>query len=110
MLFRSRSSEREGARITVALNVQDDGRVVLSVSDEGPGIPPEAAQRLRQRWAQGAAGEQLGQGAGLGLAIVSRYAQLMGAEFELDSGPGNVGLQARLVFPAVSSSPVHSAG
>jgi len=105
-----RSSEGEGARITVALNVEDDGRVVMSVTDEGPGIPPEAAQRLLQRWAQGAAGEKLGQGAGLGLAIVSRYAQLMGAEFELDSGPGHLGLQARLVFPAVSPSPSRGEG
>ncbi|MBC7729872.1 MAG: sensor histidine kinase N-terminal domain-containing protein [Microbacteriaceae bacterium] len=92
-----RTGEPGSARITVALAREADG-VVLSVSDEGPGVPADAQQGLRQRWAQGAAGERLGQGAGLGLAIVSRYAELMHARFVLASGPNGIGLHARLVF------------
>lgn len=92
------------ARITVALAREPEG-VVLSVSDEGPGVPPEAQQGLRQRWAQGTAGERLGQGAGLGLAIVSRYAALMSARFDLACGPDGKGLQARLVFPLLPDLP-----
>ncbi len=95
-----RAAGADAARITVALAARAD-EVVLSVSDEGPGIPADAASGLRQRWAQGAAGERLGQGAGLGLAIVSRYAELLGARLELGTGPDGRGLQAGLVFVPV---------
>jgi two-component system, OmpR family, sensor histidine kinase TctE len=47
---------------------------------------------------QGAQGRQLGQGAGLGLAIVQRYAQLLNAQFTLEPGAQGRGLSARLRF------------
>ena len=59
---------------------------VLSVIDNGPGIAPAERQRLVRRWAQGGRGERLGEGAGLGLAIVARYAELMHARLELADG------------------------
>lgn len=89
--------------ITVALQ-STAGQVVLSVIDDGPGIPPEEQLQLMQRWAQGPDGERLGQGAGLGLAIVARYAQLLDARLELGSGPGGRGLRASLVFAAAAAS------
>jgi len=72
---------------------------VLSVVDDGPGIPPDAQRALLQRWAQGAAGLQLGQGAGLGLSIVARYAQLLGATFTLQNDAATGGLRASIAFP-----------
>ncbi|WP_286186440.1 sensor histidine kinase [Acidovorax cavernicola] len=69
-----------GHTITVELA----GRT-LSVIDDGPGIPLEAQRDLMQRWAQGPAGQKMGQGAGLGLSIVARYAELLGAELRLDA-------------------------
>ena len=60
----------------------------MSVVDDGPGIPPETQNDLVQRWAQGPAGQKLGQGAGLGLAIVARYARLLGAELTFAKGVG----------------------
>ncbi len=77
--------------LTVAVGAVDtsapgQGRMVcLSVTDNGPGIDPVRQQELQQRWARGAAGARLGQGAGLGLAIVARYAGLMGADFSLQA-------------------------
>lgn len=48
-------------------------------------------------------GARLGQGAGLGLSIVQRYAELMQAEFRLDEGDGGTGLRASTAFlPAAS--------
>ena len=94
--------DASGAVITVALAVQA-GEVRLTVTDQGPGIAPEAQQQLRTRWAQGKAGERLGVGAGLGLAIVARYAELMGARLLLGSGPEGRGLVAGLVFPAAQA-------
>jgi two-component system sensor histidine kinase TctE len=71
---------------------------VLSVVDDGPGIAAEAQRRLMQRWEQGAAGHMLGQGAGLGLAIVARYAQLLGAQLGLANVPDGGGLRVSVAF------------
>ena len=87
-----------GRTLTVAL----DGSV-LSVVDDGPGIPAESRQALMQRWAQGADGQRLGQGAGLGLSIVARYAQLLGARLTLEDADARGGLRVSLAFPPGSA-------
>ncbi|WP_447771051.1 sensor histidine kinase [Variovorax boronicumulans] len=81
-----------GRTITVELA----GRT-LSVIDDGPGIPIEAQRDLMQRWAQGPAGQKLGQGAGLGLSIVARYAELLGAELRLEAAEPT-GLRVSVTF------------
>jgi two-component system sensor histidine kinase TctE len=88
--------------VTVAL-AQDAGGVTLSVLDNGPGMPPEMSSRLMQRWAQGEAGHSLGQGAGLGLAIVAQYARLMNARFELGANSEGRGLAASVRFEALDA-------
>ena len=102
MLFRS-NALRYGAaarpQVTVAIKQGDGGGVVLSVADNGPGMTMQEAERLRERWALGAAGQKLGQGAGLGLAIVSRYAQLLGAHLSLEAASSGQGLVATVTFP-----------
>ena len=84
-------------RVTVELLCQGAG-VVLSVVDNGPGIPAQQREQLLQRWALGREGERLGQGAGLGLAIVARYAELLGADLNLLPGLGGQGLCVQLIF------------
>ncbi len=70
----------------------------LAVADDGPGIAPDAQRDLLQRWAQGPAGQKLGQGAGLGLAIVARYATLLGAELSFGPASEEGGLRVRVSF------------
>lgn len=82
-----------------------DGDVTLAVIDDGPGIPESARRALLQRWSQGADGQKLGQGAGLGLAIVARYAQLLGARLLLEDAPAPGGLRAALVFRRAPALP-----
>jgi two-component system sensor histidine kinase TctE len=77
----------------------DPAGLRLCVIDNGPGIPAAQRAAVRQRWAQGEAAPALGQGAGLGLSIVERYAELLGARLSLEPGPGEQGLKACLVFP-----------
>jgi two-component system sensor histidine kinase TctE len=84
-----------GRMVTVEL----EGRA-LSVADDGPGIPDDSRRELTRRWAQGAAGRKLGEGAGLGLAIVARYAELLGAELRLARATPAGGLRASLEFGA----------
>jgi len=83
-------------RITVAVSHTAE-TVVLSVSDNGPGVSPEHLQRLTRRWVQGAAGEALKQGSGLGLAIVREYARLMQATVSIQTESPS-GLRVSLVF------------
>jgi two-component system sensor histidine kinase TctE len=70
-------------------------------------MTPQEAEQLRQRWALGQAGQRLGEGAGLGLAIVSRYAELLGARFELSAVQGASGLCARVTFTQAPPWPVN---
>ena len=91
-------------RITVSVERTGD-QVVLSVIDNGPGISEQDAGQLRNRWTLGPSGQRLGEGAGLGLAIVSRYAELLGARFSLDAVDGEPGLKASVWF---ESGPVQA--
>jgi two-component system sensor histidine kinase TctE len=81
------------AMLTVEI-ARQQGHVGISVVDSGPGLDAEQRESLRRRWTQGLAGVRLGAGAGLGLAIASRYVALMGGELLLESGPGGKGLRA----------------
>ena len=84
-------------RVTVTV-MQQDGAAVMAVTDNGPGLSQQDAVQLRQRWVLGQAGQRLGEGAGLGLAIVSRYAELLGARFSLEAIDGESGLRASVTF------------
>ena len=78
----------------------DTGRILLSVADNGPGLAPEHASSLQQRWARGQGSERVQGGSGLGLAIVARYAELLGATFTLSKDVDTGGLCATLALQA----------
>ena len=93
------TDSRSGApAVTLAIEQCGD-RTVLSVQDNGSGLPGEVQMQLIRRGAQGEAGQLLGEGAGLGLALVAQYARLMNAEMTLGSGPAGVGWVCRVSFP-----------
>ncbi|MEO6799133.1 MAG: ATP-binding protein, partial [Rhodanobacter sp.] len=62
-----------GSIVTVALSVQVEGSVCLSVEDNGPGVPPDLLPRLSERFFRVAGSNE--EGSGLGLAIVQRTAE-----------------------------------
>ena len=70
----------------------------MSVIDNGPGIPDHAQLTVRRRWQQGAAGQVMQEGAGLGLAIVAEYARLMQAQLSMDNLPADAGFQVNVLF------------
>lgn len=92
-----RASGEQPSTVTVELKASPDA-VELSVIDNGSGLGPQERQQLMRRGVRGLNAERLGQGAGLGLAIVARFAQIMHAGFELGPAPGGAGLRATLTF------------
>jgi two-component system sensor histidine kinase TctE len=83
--------------VTVALSNSPQG-VHMVVSDNGPGIAIEDREKILQRGVQGAMGDGSNQGVGLGLSIVTRYAELLGAEFWLQNSQNDQGLEAHVIF------------
>lgn len=85
-------------RTTVAIaSAAQHGVIVLTVDDDGPGVPPaERASVLRR----GVKADEAASGSGLGLAIVRDLAELYGGSISLEDAPGG-GLRARLVLPSV---------
>ncbi|MEO8279962.1 MAG: sensor histidine kinase N-terminal domain-containing protein [Ideonella sp.] len=91
-------------RVTVSIRLAG-GAPMLCVIDNGPGLGAVDARQLTRRWAQGVRGQAVGQGAGLGLAIVVRYVDLLGAELTLDPATDGTGLCACVRFQAADRNP-----
>lgn len=70
-----------GGRIRLALKGRD-GRAVLDVQDEGPGIAAEDRERIFEVFYQGRSADGPVRGTGLGLAIAKEYVTLHGGTIE----------------------------
>jgi signal transduction histidine kinase len=73
---------------------QNNGRAILTVEDEGPGVPPAQQGQVFERFYRVDGG--LAAGSGLGLAIAKELAELMGGTLELDSRPGSTAFRLEL--------------
>lgn len=82
--------------------VRDQGRILLQVSDDGPGVPVEERERVFERFARIEGGDR-SQGSGLGLAIVKGFADAMGMAVSIDNGPSG-GARFTLALPVVAAS------
>lgn len=89
-----------GSVVVVRVAQQGD-HALLSVTDNGPGIPAEQRENVFQRFYRlPEAGEG---GSGLGLAIVRHIAELHGAQVALAEPPTGTGLEVTVRFPRRSS-------
>ncbi|MFJ8754711.1 sensor histidine kinase [Streptomyces sp. NPDC102441] len=77
---------------------------VIEVADDGPGLTPQEAGQVFDRFyrAPPVSGAPRDSGSGLGLAIASTIAEAHGGRLELDTGPGE-GCTFRLLLPAGTS-------
>jgi signal transduction histidine kinase/CheY-like chemotaxis protein len=81
-----------------------DGRVIVSVSDSGPGIAEAERERVFEEFYQaGNPSRDRSQGLGLGLAIVRRTARLLDIPLQLICEPGR-GARFELSLPAASAA------
>jgi signal transduction histidine kinase len=87
-------------RVVVASEVRE-GRLSLTVDDDGPGIPPELSESVLRR---GVRADEAGPGSGLGLAIVRELAELYGGWIALGASSAG-GLRARLELPGEDAPP-----
>jgi signal transduction histidine kinase len=97
------NGERHG--ILVTADAEQD-RIVLTVSDHGPGIPQADRSRVIDRFVRLEQSRSL-PGSGLGLSLVSAVARLHGGELKLeDNAPG---LKARISLPRAAPPPRQAA-
>jgi signal transduction histidine kinase len=88
---------RERGHVVVRI-AQDNGRAILSVADDGPGIPAEQFEHVFRRFYR-LERSRCTPGNGLGLSLVAAVARLHGARISLsDNAPG---LKVELQFAAV---------
>jgi two-component system OmpR family sensor kinase/two-component system sensor histidine kinase BaeS len=79
----------------------EKGSVVLSVSDNGPGVPAEDLSRIFNRfWREEKSRSRASGGAGLGLAIARQLVEAQGGQISASNLPGG-GLQVKCEFLAV---------
>jgi PAS domain S-box-containing protein len=93
--------------IRVATSTDARGRAVFEVSDTGPGIPPEIAERIFDPFFTT---KPRGVGTGLGLSICRNIVVGLGGEIAVDTRPGG-GTTLRVALPpAPAPAPAPAAG
>jgi len=94
----------QGGHVQVELTGEGD-RAVLSVIDDGPGIPDEDLPRLFDRFYRADSSRARSKGgAGLGLAIVRAIVTAHGGRIEAANRPGG-GARMTVVLPALAEEP-----
>ena len=90
LLANARTHTPPGTSVTTALTVGADGAAVLTVADDGPGIPEWLQPEIFERFARGdSSRSRRGGSTGLGLAIVAAVVRAHGGTIDLHSVPGD---------------------
>lgn len=87
--------------VTVRLREADE-RAIIEVVDQGPGLTPEQARRVFERFYRPDAARRRPGGTGLGLAIVAALVAAHGGTVEVDTAPGQ-GATFRVVLPLAAT-------
>lgn len=91
-----------GAVVEIRVTSTSDGRIALSVCDDGVGIPPEAREQVRRlggRDRDSLLASNLGMG--MGLWLVEALASLHEATMTIDTAPGLGGCRVTVTFPRI---------
>jgi PAS domain S-box-containing protein len=97
-----------GTPIWVRATRQDDG-VLLVVEDAGPGVPEELRESIFEPFRQGNEVVTHNPGVGIGLSLVTRFAQLHGGRAWVEEREGG-GSSFRVYLPFASESDVPANG
>jgi len=104
LLSNARKHTEAGTTVVTGVMRSADGSAVVTVTDNGPGIPPEFQGRIFSRFARADAARSGSEGtSGLGLSIVESIVQAHGGTVEVASRPGRTEFAVRL--PALRTAP-----
>ena len=96
LLNNARRHTPPGTLVSVGVHT-DRGQVVLSVHDDGPGLPPGLADSAFERFTRGdSARTRASGGAGLGLSLVQAITSAHGGSVSVSSHPGDTCFEVRL--------------
>jgi two-component system sensor histidine kinase TctE len=87
---------QKAGRASVSL-VSSEREIMLTVTDDGVGIPEALRERVFERFFR--IGESNADGSGLGMAIVKEICDSLGARVALSTPPGGAGLRVDVRFP-----------
>ncbi|WAH99260.1 HAMP domain-containing sensor histidine kinase [Arthrobacter sp. MMS18-M83] len=105
LLSNARKHTEAGTTVVTGVMRSADGSAVVTVTDNGPGIPPEFQGRIFSRFARADAARSGSEGtSGLGLSIVESIVQAHGGTVEVASRPGRTEFAVRL--PALRTATV----
>ena len=85
LIDNARKHSPAGGEVVITGRWTTSSLIEVSVSDSGPGIPPEELSRVFERFYQA---DSTGGGTGLGLAIAREIVMAHQGEIEVQSGPG----------------------
>lgn len=95
----------EGGRVTLSAGPEGDDRVRITVSDTGPGIPPDEIDTIFEKFRQiDASRTREHSGTGLGLAISRELALMLGGSVSVSSEE-NVGSTFTVILPVEAPTP-----
>jgi signal transduction histidine kinase len=95
-----------GGSVVVASD-RENGEVLVSVTDTGPGIATKDQERIFEEFQQTDVGVEQREGTGLGLALSKRLVELHGGRIWVESEPGH---GSRFIFTLPVADGRHRAG
>ncbi len=99
------AAQHGGDDVTITLVARGDhGRAMITVSDTGPGIPPQELPHVFERFYRGSRARRTPGGVGLGLAIAASLVEAMGGKITVNSTPGS-GTTFALTMPLAPAVP-----
>ncbi|WP_311214174.1 MULTISPECIES: HAMP domain-containing sensor histidine kinase [unclassified Arthrobacter] len=102
LLSNARKHTDSGTTVVTGVMLSADGSAVVTVTDNGPGIPEDFQGRIFSRFARADAARSGSEGtSGLGLSIVESIVEAHGGTVEVTSRPGRTEFALRL--PAVAN-------
>ncbi len=99
----------EGSIIEIA-GSREDGDAVITVRDEGPGIPPEDLERIFDKFYRVRSGDRQRAGTGLGLAICRGFAEAQGGRITASNRGDRSGAIFTIRLPIPELAAVMTAG
>jgi signal transduction histidine kinase len=94
LLQNAREAVGDGGRIEVSAEQEPGWSVIVTIADNGPGIPPERQEQIFESYFT-----TKEKGSGLGLAIVKHNVEIHGGTVRVESALGR-GARFILTFPA----------